>query len=122
DCFGQGDYRNGPGLARETGLFIENIHAPVHHENNLWLDNLDGEAAVDCYLQCITDCAEYEIPTMVMHLPHEDYKPSTIGMNRIKRMTERAELLGINIAMENLKNLPNLAYVMEQVDSQRIGF
>ncbi|MFC5529805.1 sugar phosphate isomerase/epimerase family protein [Cohnella yongneupensis] len=122
DCFGRNDYRNGPQIAREAGLFIENIHAPVIHENNLWHDNLDGEAATECYLQCVADCAEFEIPTMVVHMPHEDIPYNALGLDRIKRITEEAEQLGVNVALENVKNLSNLAYVLEQVDSQRIGF
>lgn len=122
DCFGQDDYLNGPRDAREAGLFIENIHTPVHHENNLWLDNLDGEAAADCYLQCVADCAEFDIPTMVVHLPDENNPHTSLGLDRIKRMADKAEQLGVNVAMENLWNLTNLAYVLEQVDSKRIGF
>ncbi|MDK8183358.1 sugar phosphate isomerase/epimerase family protein [Paenibacillus sp. UMB4589-SE434] len=122
DCFGRNDYRNGPQMAREAGLFIENIHTPVQYENNLWLDNLDGEITTDCYLQCVADCAEFEIPTMVVHLPNEDNPCNTLGLDRIKRITEKAEQLGVNVAMENLWNLSNLAYVLEQVDSLRIGF
>jgi sugar phosphate isomerase/epimerase len=119
---GQSDYRNGPGIAREAGLFIENIHTPVQSQDNLWLDNLDGEALTDCYLQCIADCAEFEIPTMVVHLPNEDNPHNALGLDRIKRITEKAEQLGVNVAMENLRNLSNVAYVLEQVDSPRIGF
>lgn len=122
DCFGKNDYRNGPQIAREAGLFIENIHTPVQNQNNLWLDNLEGEALTDCYLQCVTDCAEFEIPTMVVHLPDEDNPYNALGLDRIKRITEKAEQLGVNVALENLRNLTNLAYVLEQVDSQRIGF
>jgi L-ribulose-5-phosphate 3-epimerase len=122
DCFGLSDYRNGPKIAREVGLFIENIHAPVLNENNLWLDNLDGETVTECYLQCVTDCAEFEIPTMVVHLPNDKYPCNTLGLDRIKRITEKAEQLGVNVALENLRNLSNLAYVLEQVDSLRIGF
>ncbi|AIQ12936.1 sugar phosphate isomerase/epimerase family protein [Paenibacillus durus] len=120
--FNRNDYRNGPQLAREAGLFIENIHTPIQNENNLWLDNLDGEALTDCYLQCVADCAEFEIPTMVVHLPGEDNPYNALGMDRIKRITEKAEQLGVNVALENLRNLTNLAYVLEQVDSLRIGF
>ncbi|MCM3042089.1 sugar phosphate isomerase/epimerase [Paenibacillus motobuensis] len=122
DCFGRNDYRRGPQIAREAGLFIENIHTPVHYENNLWLDNLDGEAVTDCYLNCVADCAAFEIPTMVVHLPNEDHPINALGLDRIKRITEKAEQLGVNVAMENLWNLTNLAYVLEQVASKRIGF
>jgi len=122
DCFGQNDYRKGPEIAREVGLFIENIHAPVQSENNLWLDNLEGEMVTDCYLQCIADCAEFEIPTMVLHLPNEENPCNTLGLDRIKRITEKAEQLGVNVALENLWNISNLSYVLDQVDSLRIGF
>lgn len=122
DCLGLGDYRNGPQIAREAGLFIENIHTPVHAENNLWLDNLDGEDLTNCYLQCVSDCAEFEIPTMVVHLPSQNKPYNALGLDRVKRIAEKAEKLGVNVAMENLWNLSNLSYVLEQVDSNRIGF
>lgn len=122
DCFGLNDYRNGPQIAREAGLFIENIHTPVQNQNDLWLDNLDGETLTNCYLQCVADCAEFEIPTMVVHLPSEDNPYNQLGLDRIKRITEKAEQLGVQVALENLRNFANLAYVLEQVDSPRIGF
>ncbi|MFA9376005.1 MAG: sugar phosphate isomerase/epimerase family protein [Lachnotalea sp.] len=122
DGLGQNDYRNGPQIAREAGLFIENIHTPVKNQNKLWLDNLEGETLTDCYLQCVEDCVEFEIPTMVVHLPDEDNPYNILGLDRIKRIIEKAEQFGVNVAMENLRNLTNLAYVLEQIDSQRIGF
>ncbi|MNJ38342.1 fructoselysine 3-epimerase [compost metagenome] len=120
--FGRGEYRNAPQLVREAGLFIENIHTPIHNEHTLWLDNLDGEDLANRYVQCVTDCAEFQIPTMVVHLPNEDHPYSSLGMDRIKRITEKAEQLGVNVALENLWNLTNLSYVLDQVDSKRIGF
>jgi len=39
-----------------------------------------------------------------------------------KRIAEKAEELGVNVALENLHNFSNLSYVLEQVDSERIGF
>lgn len=120
--FGRNDYRSGPRIAREAGLFIENIHTPFQVKENLWLDNLNGEYAADCYLQCVADCAEFEIPTMVVHLPDEDSTYNTLILDIIKRIAEKAERFGINVALENLWNFTTLAYILEQVDSQRIGF
>ena len=37
-------------------------------------------------------------------------------------MAEKAEQLGVNVALENLKNFNNLSFMLQQVDSQRIGF
>lgn len=120
--FGRNDYRSGPKIAREAGLFIENIHTPFQVKENLWLDNLNGESAAECYLQCVADCAEFEIPTMVVHLPDEDNTDSTLVLDIINRITEKAEQLGVNVALENLWNFTTLAYILEQVDSLRIGF
>ena len=66
--FGRGDgYQEDVRLARSAGLYVENIHAPVHEQNNLSLDNLSGEGLFQSYLQCVADCCEYDIPTMVIH-------------------------------------------------------
>lgn len=73
-------------------------------------------------MQCVSDCAEFEIPTMVVHLPDEKYLYNALGLERIMRIAEKAEKLGINVALENVRNLSNLNYVLEQVDSKRIGF
>ncbi|HOP10906.1 MAG TPA: sugar phosphate isomerase/epimerase family protein [Oscillospiraceae bacterium] len=122
DLLNRGDYKSGPGMAREAGLFIENIHTPFQVQDDLWSDNLDGEAAFNCYLQCVADCAEFEISTMVVHLPDEDHPHNVLGMDRIKKIADKAERIGVNVAMENLRNFSNLSYVLGQVDSPRIGF
>lgn len=119
---GRNNYRDGPQIVREAGLFIENIHTPFQVQDDIWLDNLNGESAINCYLQCIEDCFEFDIPTMVVHLPDEDKPYNALGLDRIKRIAEKAERLGINVALENLQNLTNLTYMLEQVDSLRIGF
>lgn len=123
DGFGRGEgYRNGPKLAREAGLFIENIHAPVEQQNNLWLDNLDGAALLDVYLRSLSDCAEFDIPTMVMHLPEEAYPHNALGLERVKRIVEHAERLNVDIALENVRNLSNVSHMLDRIDSTRLGF
>lgn len=122
DLFGKDDYKKGPELARKTGLIVENIHTPVEREDKLWLDNLEGESVLNNYLQCITDCYEHEIPTMVVHLPGESYEHNALGLDRIKTLTAKAEKLEVNVAFENLSNLSNLDYILGQINSKRIGF
>ena len=67
DDLGNTDYRNGPQLAQKAGLFIENIHTTINNTKSLWFDDLNGEALLDYYLQCVSDCAFFKIPTMVLH-------------------------------------------------------
>lgn len=121
--FGRGDdYRDGVSLARKAGLIIENIHTPVEQQNDLSFDNLDGKALLDCYLQCIKDCSDFDIPTMVVHLQKDEYPINELGMNRIKQITEMAERYNIKIAMENLFNVNNVACVLDSIDSKQVGF
>lgn len=120
--FGRGDYRRGVELARKAGLYIENIHTPIQSQNDLWCDNLDGQAVFDCYMQCISDCSDYEIPTMVVHLPEENYPYNELGFDRIKRIAEKADRLRVNVALENVRNYSNLKFVLDKVKSERIGF
>jgi L-ribulose-5-phosphate 3-epimerase len=123
DGFGRGaDYQEGVELARKAGLFIENIHTPVQNQDKLSLDNLDGIDLLHCYLQCIKDCAEFEIPTMVVHLPDNKFPVNELGMDRIKRIAEKAEKYDINVAMENLNNVENVGRVLNFIKSTKIGF
>jgi len=118
------DYRSHPEMARKAGLFVENIHVPFSTANDLWLDNLDGNELAEYLLQCVTDCADFAIPTMVMHLSSGDYPPSfnTLGLDRLKRIVERAEQKNVNIALENLRKIEYLAYALENINSARLGF
>ena len=116
------DFREAPGLARAAGLKVENIHAPTNLQHYLWKDDQKGEDAAACYAQCLQDCCDLEIPTLVLHLPGDDYPPTSVGLRRIMGLTEKAEALGVSIALENLMNLKNLSWAFSQVDSSRLGF
>jgi sugar phosphate isomerase/epimerase len=123
DGFGRGTYyRDGARYARDADLIIENIHTPVQGQDNLSFDNLEGERLFNCYLQCITDCAELDIPTMVVHLPDDKYPINDLGIDRIKRIARKAEEFDINVAMENLRNIQNVAHILDSVDSDKLGF
>lgn len=129
EFFGRGkDYRHVPEIARRAGLFIENIHAPtmtedgVRFDEHLWFDDEKGDAAIKCYLQCIADCATFEIPTMVIHLPSDRVPHTPLGFARMGKIAEKAEHLGVNVALENIANLNNLTYMLEQIKSPRVGF
>lgn len=121
--FGRGtDYREGAQYARNAGLFIENIHTPVQEQNNFSLDNLDGESVFQCYLQCIKDCSEFDIPSMVIHLPNDKYPINKLGIERVERIANQAEEFNVNVAFENLGNIHNIAHILNSNNSKKIGF
>ena len=119
------DHEEQPELARKAGLHIENIHVPFFGANNLWEDTPTGEFVLNHHLQCIDDCVDHEIPTMVVHAVFGGNVPplNDIGIERFKRIADYAEQKGINVAVENLRETNvHAAHVLERVDAPRLGF
>ena len=123
DRFGRGEeYEQDAGLARDAGLRIENMHAPVHAQNDLSLDNAQGEQVFNDYLKCVEDCRKYQIPAVVIHLPDDVFPLNDIGNDRLDRIIDRAGALEVQIAFENLRNIRNLASVLNRVKFPHVGY
>ena len=123
DRFGRGKgYQEDACLARDAGLQIENMHAPVHEQNDLSLDNEQGQQVFHDYLQCVEDCYTHRIPTVVIHLPDDTFPLSETGNGRLDRIIDRAGELGVSIAFENLRNIRNLASVLSRVAFPHVGY
>lgn len=116
------DFRLAPDIAREAGLTVENIHAPTEMQHALWEEGLAGSDAFQVYLSCLEDCGAAQVPTMVLHLPGDWQAITQAGLDRVRRLVDRAEELDVNIALENLQNIGALAAVFAAVDSPRLGF
>lgn len=119
-----GDMRLQPEMARREGLFVENIHTPFLGVNHLWSESCDGDAYESILASCIRDCSVYGIPTAVVHISQSDAPPppNRLGLDRIKRLVEIAERKNVNIALENLRRLEHLEYVLSDIQSPRLGF
>lgn len=114
DGFGRGPgYRQDPERARNAELFVENLHAPVQWQNDLSRDDQAGESLFELYSQCLRDCAEHQVPALVIHLPNDDFPLNALGMERICRLTELAGVKGVKIAMENIFNTKNLSKALD---------
>lgn len=120
-CRGNG-YQEDVHLARNAGLYIENIHAPVHEQNCLSMDNLDGGSAFQTYCQCVMDCYKYNIPTMVIHLPYDEHIINNLGIKRLENIISLAEDRNIQVAFENLNNIYNLDLVLSIFESKNVGY
>lgn len=122
DRFGRGEgYEKDADLARDAGLLIENMHAPVHEQNDLSLDHERGDHVFRDYLQCVEDCHRHQIPTVVIHLPDDEYPINETGNDRLDRIIDRAGELDVQIAFENLRNIRNLACVLNRVTFSHVG-
>ena len=120
------DYRSHPDIARKAGLFVENVHAPFEKMNNIWLDNFDGDEITDKLLKCIDDCANANVPTIVMHSSFGETIPvNEIGLKRFDLLVNRAEQKNVNIALENMRKTSiNLqtGQLLERYNTPHLGF
>ncbi|MDL2319022.1 sugar phosphate isomerase/epimerase [Eubacteriales bacterium OttesenSCG-928-A19] len=110
-------------VIRAEGLFIENAHLSAERANDLWLDTVDGHAALDGYLADIDGLAACGIPVAVMH-PNSGTRPppvTAIGLDRVRALVDRAEARGVRIAMENVRDTRSLVAVLDAVYSPALG-
>ena len=123
DKFGRGNgYQEDVKFARNAGLYIENIHTPVHEQNCLSSNTTEGENVYQTYLRCVENCYENEISTMVVHLPNDKFPINNLGINRLEKIINEASNKNIQIAFENIDNLQNLALVLNRFPMKNVGF
>jgi sugar phosphate isomerase/epimerase len=112
-----------PAMVRKHGLDIANIHVPFPEPNRIWYDGPGGEAYLKLLLSGIDACRRHEIPTAVIHVSDFLTMPELTGiaLERFKRLVDSAEQNGVNLALENLKFPEPLAFLFENIKSDRLG-
>ena len=123
------DYQSFPEYAVNADLYIENMHGPWRGINDLWDGNKTGQDFTGEILKIIKACSIYEIPTLVLHPEHKNRTVCSelpvkfdVGLDRIKRITDEAERLNINVAIENMCRFEYLDCIFSNIASKRIGF
>lgn len=91
--------------------------------NDIWLDGENGEKLVDRYLNDIKVCKENNISMVVMHLTSKSVAPkyNQVGLDRLRKIVDYADELGVRIAFENTKIKGYLEYVIENIDNKNVG-
>jgi sugar phosphate isomerase/epimerase len=120
----QGPKEKKPDIIRENGLKLENVHLPFDGINRIWEDSPGGDELVQQYISYIDDCKTYEIPTAVMHVTKGDNPPpvNQLGLDRFKRIIERAEKNNVYIALENLRKPEYLDFIFDNIISNNLKF
>ncbi len=102
-----------------AGIVTDTLHAPFTNINNIWKSDESGDAMEKELCDSIGLCAEYGIPTLVVHLSSGVPAPRICdaGTARFDRLVGLAQKLGVMIAFENQRYIANLAFALESYPS-----
>jgi sugar phosphate isomerase/epimerase len=123
-------YRDGyadrmPTLTRDTGLYLDNIHAPFDDNHFIWSEDKDSEEKIlREFINTLEYCAEHQIPVMVAHLAnsYSTSPPGERGLYIIRDLLSKAESLGVTIAAENTGRPEYLEYIFTNIESPSLRF
>lgn len=107
-----------------AGLEIDNVHAPWDRVNEIWLPGDSGDELLGRAISHMEECASIGVERIVYHVSHSiNYPPITdLGIDRIKRLVEHAERLGVDLCMENQRYFHFIDYIFYAIDSPRLRF
>ena len=108
------------------GLEIPFIHAPFSKIEKIWEDDELGDVALQTQLRCVEDCAKNGLYTVVCHIYKgfdKEEIPTEIGFARLKTLLDRAQELGVRVAVENTEGDAYLDAVLERFwEHPALGF
>ena len=114
--------------AASLGLIYTSIHAPSSREHLIWNGGEEGEAELQKLLDCLDDCARFDIPVMVLHTINGfDAKmpaaPTQTGLDAYARVVEKVVRLDVTLGFENTECEAFLAAVMHAFQNEpRVAF
>ncbi len=107
-------------LCQQYNLDIVNLHCDYQYCNTLW----QKDCVYDKHLiQLVEACDKYGIPVAVVHLSSSNTPPapSMLGIERLQKVVQRAQKLGVQLAFENLRMPVFNKFVFDNLDSPVIG-
>jgi len=110
--------------AHKNGLMVENIHTPFQDINWIWEENSnERKVLVNKFKGWINDCAEFNVPIMLMHISRGDNRiePNRAGLISLNQIVEEAEKLGVKVAIENTRQPHLMEYLLENIGSSYLG-
>jgi len=113
-----------PVLARQAGLSLDNIHAPVAECNAFWLES-EGSmaAAIKQYEMALAFCRKHDIPMLVVHVCKGSTPPppTKSGLRAFGELATRAKELGVLLAVENTPSPLHADAVLGAITSDHLG-
>ena len=106
--------------ADALGLITEFIHSPFRGINDMWLDDDTTPAIFEQIKHTIDVAAEAEVPVVIVHVSSGWNSPEICdkGLARFDAIVNYAEEKGITVALENLRRVGNLAYLVDRYENR----
>lgn len=105
--------------AARNGLIYQSIHSPFSGDykvSRMWREGEEGVFVTNALIDCVKDCARFDIPVMVIHpfIGFKDHTPTQVGLDNYARVVEVANKLGVKLGFENVEGEEYLAALMEK--------
>ena len=105
--------------AARNGLIYQSIHSPFggdYKVSYMWQNGEEGKLVANHLIECVKDCARFDIPVMVIHpfIGFKDHTPTQVGLDNYKRVVEVANKLGVKLGFENVEGEEYLAALMKE--------
>lgn len=112
--------------AKKESMIYQSLHAPFNKSDDFWHgDDTLYKIAHHELIGCLQDCARYEIPIMVAHaiIGFDNHNPTDIGIERLGKIIDEAQRLGVKIAFENTEGEEYLFRLFDEFkDNETVGF
>ncbi len=104
---------------RACGLIYQSIHAPFNKSDAVWEEGESGDEFINTLRRCLHDCAENEVPIMVVHpnIGMDRHSPTPLGIERFRKLINAAEKTNVKVAFENVEGTEYLEAVINELGS-----
>ena len=108
---------------KEKGLNIIFCHLSYNDINDIWLDEECGEKVTQSYIDDLDAMKSKGIDNVMMHLSTHKVVPmyNELGLQRVKRIVEHANKLGMKIGLENTRYQGYLEFVLGNIPDKTAG-
>lgn len=113
-------------VADEEGLIFQSVHAPFGNAAKMWNDDENAKQAIDELVRCVRDCAEVNVPILIVH-PFIGFEknnvPTQEGIENFGIVVEEAKRDNVKIAFENVEGEEYLKALMDAFATyENVGF
>lgn len=109
--------------AKKHDINVDVVHLDYEENNWLWQERIEGDKLLAKILGQLLECAERKVKIAIMHLTRtsEECSVTNTGLNRIRKVAEYCAQHGIRLAVENLRDVSHVEYVLANIKNNSLG-